>query len=92
MASRGTRIEGWWVWWPCSGAVYGRVFASEEDARAFLPAIANKKGEDKTPPLGSKYIMRVVWDYENNRWSNDEPDVIPQSHVWAQFKELEANK
>ena len=88
--ARGTRIAGWWAWFPCSGDTYARVFATEEDAFAHLPAVANKKGEDKTPPLGPKYIMRVTWDYENNRWSNDEPIVMTQESVWAQFKQQEA--
>lgn len=85
MVARGTRIAGWWVWWPCSGETYARVFTSEEDAKEYCPLLASKVYYERTPPLGPKHIMRVSWNYDRNEWSNDEPLILTQDEVWAQF-------
>jgi len=89
MAPRGTRIDGWWVWWPASGASYARVFQSEEDAFAYCP-LGPSKVHGKAPPLGPKYMMRVSWDYDKSEWTNDTPVVVEQEQVWSNYFEGEA--
>jgi hypothetical protein len=85
MPPRGTRIEGWWAWFPVSGGVHARVFTSEEDARTYVPTVNSKAYKDRSPVLGPKYIMRVVWDYDNNRWSSDPIITQTQDEVWDEF-------
>lgn len=88
MAARGTPVEGWWAWWPHHGAQYARRFSSDSDAYDYLPTIKTKEG--LPVPLGDKLVMRVAWDYENNRWSNDEPIRITQQEVAQQWQMSQA--
>lgn len=58
----GTKIEGYWAWWPFAGPA--RRFETEDEACLWVPVNERKvkKGEDLPqfyPPHGPKYVMQV---------------------------------
>jgi hypothetical protein len=56
----GSKIEGYWAFWPFHGAQYARRFETLEDAEAYLPI--SKKNKGRKIPLGNKLITRVSHD------------------------------
>ena len=71
--SRGTKIEGWWAWFPGYGGEMARRFETKEDALGYIPI--RKTG---APPMGRKVVCRVVFDTERNDWARD--DLIIQEY------------
>jgi hypothetical protein len=75
----GSRIDGYWVWWPFHGSEHARRFKALEDAQAYLPIKKDNKGRQL--PLGIRRIIRVAWDPKKIDWSYDLVEELEQHEV-----------
>jgi hypothetical protein len=75
----GSKISGFWVWWPFHGDEHARRFETLEDAQAYLPIKKGFKG--RKLPLGVRFIYRVAWDQNKGVWSQDTIEVLSQEEV-----------
>lgn len=75
----GSKISGYWVWWPFHGEEHARRFENLEDAQAYLPIKKSNKG--RKLPLGFRLIYRVAWDYPKGAWSQDTVEMLSQEEV-----------
>jgi hypothetical protein len=84
----GSKVEGYWAFWPLHGGEFSRRFEDEQSATNWLPVKSGNKG--RKLPLGEKRIYRVVWSYDEYRWSFDIVRVFTQEEVDEQFMQMVA--
>lgn len=84
----GSKIEGYWAFWPFHGGEFARRFETEQDAVDWLPVKAGNKG--RKLPLGEKRVIRVAYGDAFNPWSFDIVRVLTQEQVDEQFLAMAA--
>jgi len=84
----GSRVEGYWAYWPVSGARFMRRFETEEQATAYIPVQTQYKG--RKVPFGEKRILRVVYGDAFTQWTYDIVRVFSQDEVDEQFLKMAA--
>ena len=74
----GSRIAGWWAWWPFTASAHARRFETQEDALNYFPGAGSREGA--RPPAGDKYVMRVgygvIGEGPGYGWNYDTPIIL----------------
>lgn len=84
----GSKITGYWAFWPFHGEEFARRFEKEEDALRWLPVKKGNKG--RKLPMGNKVVIRVGFDTEHYAWTYDPVADFSQGEVDELFMEMAA--
>jgi len=86
----GSKIEGFWVFFPSHGGEHARRFENLEDAQAYIPI--KKQNKQRKIPLGERWIMRVAWTKKGVKrwWGFEEVERLSQDEVDELFMKMAA--